>query len=145
MRKSESEYIPPISEQIADHEDPFIDALFESPLFQSRRSQSQSQTKKVIHPAGNMKGENMAQAKTKQKYSDAEKRMYWMGVGSTLSRTSEGRKKQITTMANGDSAQIDSYRRGRAQGQKRKQDYLTKQRQARKNAGASKSGKAKKR
>lgn len=132
MRNSESEYIPPFSEQIADHEDPFIDALFESPLFQSRRSQSQ--TKKQMNFGGDHKRErkNTMATKSYKQYSPAEKAAYNLGRGSTLSRTEEGRKKHVMKMMKGDPALIASYKRGRQKGLKDKKAYLDSKRRNKK-------------
>lgn len=66
-----------------------------------------------------------------KQYSDAEKRMFYMGLGSTMSRTEEGRKKHVVAMTGGDKSLIRSYENGRKKGTERKQKYLQTQRTAR--------------
>lgn len=75
-------------------------------------------------------------ANGKKQYTDAEKRAWYLGLGSTLSHSEKGREKQVRAMTGNDPAQIASYKRGRAKGQKQKQDYLASRR-------ASRSGKKK--
>ena len=54
-----------------------------------------------------------------------------IGLGSTMSYSQKGREKHVRALTGNNPAQIASYKRGRAEGQKRKQDYLGKQRAAR--------------
>ena len=77
----------------------------------------------------------MAQ-QNRQQYSDEEKRLFWMGVGSTMSRTEEGREKHVVAMTGGDKSLIQSYKNGRKKGTERKQKYLQTQRTARQAAKA---------
>ncbi len=111
---------PSLTDQMAECEDPFLDALFEKPSM----------------PAGKNAGRKQTMAKAKKQYTEEEKRLYWMGVGSTMSHSQAGREKHVRAMTGNDPAQISSYKQGRANGQKRKQDYLANQR-------ASRSGKKK--
>lgn len=112
--------VPSIAAQMAECDSPFVDAMLDGPLFKSTM------------PAGKNAGRKqfMANAK-KQEYTDEEKRAYYIGLGSTMSHSQKGREKHVRALTGNDPAQIASYKRGRAEGQKRKQDYLGKQRAAR--------------
>ena len=113
--------VPSMAEQMAECDDPFVDAMLDSPLFN-----------KSTMPAGKNAGrkQTMANAK-KREYTDEEKRAYYIGLGSTMSHSQKGREKHVRALTGNNPAQIASYKRGRAEGQKRKQDYLGKQRAAR--------------
>lgn len=63
-------------------------------------------------------------AKAKKQYTEEEKRLYWMGVGSTMSHSAQGREKQVRAVTGNNTAEIASYKRGRAEGQRQKQAYL---------------------
>ena len=63
--------------------------------------------------------------------SDEELFAYWMGRGSVMSRTEQGRKHHICTMAQGDKSVIDAYKQGRYEGQVQKKEYLKQKRQER--------------
>ncbi len=107
---------PSLTDQMAECEDPFLDALFEKSSMPAGKNAGRKQT--------------MANAK-KQEYTDKEKRAYYIGLGSTMSHSQKGREKHVRALTGNNPAQIASYKRGRAEGQKRKQDYLGKQRAAR--------------
>lgn len=112
--------VPSIAAQMAECDDPFVDAMLDGPLFN-----------KSTMPAGKNAGRKQSMANGKKQYTDEEKRAYYIGLGSTMSHSEKGREKQVRAMTGNNPAQIASYKRGRAEGQKRKQDYLGKQRAAR--------------
>lgn len=70
-------------------------------------------------------------ANEKKQYSEKERRLYWMGVGSTMSHSAQGREKQVRSMTGNNTAEIASYKRGRAEGQRQKQAYLNSRKTAR--------------
>lgn len=110
--------VPSMAEQMAECDDPFVDAMLDSPLFN-----------KSTMPAGKNAGRKQSMANGKKQYTDEEKRAYYIGLGSTMSHSQKGREKHVRALTGNNPAQIASYKRGRAEGQK--QDYLGKQRAAR--------------
>lgn len=70
-------------------------------------------------------------ANAKKQYTEEEKRLYWMGVGSTMSHSQAGREKHVRSMTGNNAAEIASYKRGRAEGQRQKQAYLNSRKTAR--------------
>ncbi len=88
--------VPSIAAQMAECDSPFVDAMLDGPLFN-----------KSTMPAGKNAGrkQSMANAK-KQKYTDEEKRAYYIGLGSTMSHSQKGREKHVRALTGNDPAQI---------------------------------------
>lgn len=70
-------------------------------------------------------------ANAKKQYTEEEKRLYWMGVGSTMSHSAKGREKQVRAVTGNNPAEIASYKNGRAEGKRQKQAYLNSRKTAR--------------
>ena len=63
-----------------------------------------------------------------RRYSDAEKQAYHIGRGSVLPKDGKAREKMVRSAFGNDSRLISSYKQGRATAQKRKDNYLKRQR-----------------
>ena len=79
-------------------------------------------------------GQSQRSKQPREEFSDEQKRMYYIGLGSTLSQSEEGRKKHVTAMTHGDRSLIKSYKQGRDRGKKSKAAYLERKRAARRTA-----------